>query len=46
MTSILYLKSIVHLFSSKHVVDTKRCKLHPYPQGVYSQVVKVEQVCG
>lgn len=38
---MLYLKGIVHIFHSKHVVDTKRHKLYPCPQGVYGQVGEV-----
>lgn len=36
MTSILYLKSVVHIFYSKHVVHTNRYKLYPCPQGLQS----------
>lgn len=47
MTDILYLKRIVHVFHSKHVVDTERHMLYPCPQEAYSQVGEVgAQVIG
>lgn len=39
-----YLESIVHLFCSRHVVDTQRYKSSLCPQRVYSEVGDAEQV--
>lgn len=38
---MLYQTSMVHVFHSKHAVDTKRHKLYSRPQGVYSQIGEV-----
>lgn len=38
---MLYQKSMVHVFHSKHAIDTKRHKLYPCPQGVYSLIGEV-----